>query len=96
MPKIKPWYDKLLCLYIILIVRVMVMLWWSGAWCGAHRVCVTVKTVGEKLETLQLPALKMRRMLKGAQSKVLCTDWSPDKRHIVSSSQVNTIYIYIN
>ncbi|KAJ8717540.1 hypothetical protein PYW07_005470 [Mythimna separata] len=55
---------------------------------------VTLKTVGEKLESLQLPALKMRRMLKGANSKVLCTDWSPDKRHIVSSSQDGKVLVW--
>jgi len=32
--------------------------------------------------------IKARRVLKGHQAKVLCADWSSDKRHIVSSSQV--------
>ncbi len=37
-----------------------------------------------------IPALnvKVRRVLKGHQGKVLSLAWSLDKRHIVSSSQV--------
>uniref|UniRef100_S4PTB3 Gbeta5 n=3 Tax=Pararge aegeria TaxID=116150 RepID=S4PTB3_9NEOP len=36
----------------------------------------------------------MRRVLKGHQSKVLCCDWSPDKRHLVSSSQDGKLIIW--
>ena len=31
---------------------------------------------------------QVRRSLKGHNAKVLCLDWSTDKRHLVSSSQV--------
>lgn len=33
-------------------------------------------------------------MLKGHQAKVLCSDWCPDKRHIVSSSQDGKLIIW--
>lgn len=38
--------------------------------------------------------IKPRRVLKGHQAKVLCSDWSPDKRHIVSSSQDGKLIIW--
>lgn len=38
--------------------------------------------------------IKPRRILKGHQAKVLCSDWSPDKRHIVSSSQDGKLIIW--
>ena len=38
--------------------------------------------------------IKPRRVLKGHQAKVLCSDWSPDKRHIVSSSQDGKMIIW--
>ncbi|PSN57997.1 Guanine nucleotide-binding protein subunit beta-2 [Blattella germanica] len=47
-----------------------------------------VSTVAERLEVINFLNIKPRRVLKGHQAKVLCSDWSPDKRHIVSSSQV--------
>lgn len=50
-----------------------------------------VSCVAERLEPVNFPNLKLRRVLKGHQAKVLCSDWSPDKRHIVSSSQVITL-----
>ncbi|CAG9564389.1 unnamed protein product [Danaus chrysippus] len=50
--------------------------------------------VAERLETINFPTLKLRRMLKGHQAKVLCADWSPDKRHIVSSSQDGKLIIW--
>lgn len=40
--------------------------------------------------------IKPRRVLKGHQAKVLCADWSSDKRHIVSSSQVATTILMHN
>lgn len=49
---------------------------------------ITVSTVAERLEVINYMNIKPRRVLKGHQAKVLCSDWSPDKRHIVSSSQV--------
>lgn len=54
-------------------------------------VCIVynlVATVAERLEIINYMNIKPRRVLKGHQAKVLCSDWSPDKRHIVSSSQV--------
>lgn len=47
-----------------------------------------VATVAERLDIINYMNIKPRRTLKGHQAKVLCSDWSPDKRHIVSSSQV--------
>lgn len=44
--------------------------------------------VAERLEEVTFLNIKPRRLLKGNQAKMLCCDWSPDKRHIVSSSQV--------
>lgn len=51
-------------------------------------------SVAERLETLSYPTLKVRRVLKGHQAKVLCCDWHPDKRHLVSSSQVSVECCY--
>ncbi|XP_022243567.1 guanine nucleotide-binding protein subunit beta-2-like [Limulus polyphemus] len=50
---------------------------------------VALYTVAERLDPLPPLNIKPRRVLKGHQGKVLCSDWSLDKRHIVSSSQVN-------
>lgn len=55
-----------------------------------------VSTVSQRLEGMGQLTIKPRRLLKGHQAKVLCADWSSDKRHIVSSSQVfkiNSMYI---
>lgn len=49
---------------------------------------VLVASVADRLEAINCINVKPRRILKGHQAKVLCSDWSPDKRHIVSSSQV--------
>ena len=51
--------------------------------------------VSERLESVQQLNIKPRRVLKGHQGKVLCMDWSSDKRHIVSSSQVLTQQFFI-
>ncbi|VEN60711.1 unnamed protein product [Callosobruchus maculatus] len=48
---------------------------------------VTLATVADRLDIINYMNIKPRRTLKGHQAKVLCSDWSPDKRHIVSSSQ---------
>lgn len=55
-------------------------------------------TVADRLDVISYMNIKPRRVLKGHQAKVLCSDWSPDKRHIVSSSQViNTIHnLFLN
>lgn len=49
---------------------------------------ILVASVADRLEVINCINVKPRRILKGHQAKVLCSDWSPDKRHIVSSSQV--------
>ena len=51
----------------------------------------TVSTVAQRLENVGQLNIKPRRVLKGHQGKVLSLDWSHDKRHLVSSSQVNII-----
>ena len=47
-----------------------------------------VKEVADKVETLVFTPLKVRRILKGHQGKVLCQNWAQDRRRMVSSSQV--------
>ena len=49
----------------------------------------TVVQVAETIEPVQGMNVKVRRSLKGHNAKVLCLDWSTDKRHLVSSSQVS-------
>lgn len=56
---------------------------------SARNFLFSVSTVADKLEIITFLNIKLRRILKGHQAKVLCSDWSPDKRHIVSSSQVS-------
>ena len=53
-----------------------------------------VSTVAERLEAIPFVNIKPRRVLKGHQAKVLCTGWSPDKRHIVSSSQDGKLIVW--
>ena len=48
----------------------------------------------ENVDNLGPLAVKTRRVLKGHQSKVLCMDWSADKRHLVSSSQDGKIIVW--
>ncbi|GBP67670.1 Guanine nucleotide-binding protein subunit beta-5 [Eumeta japonica] len=55
---------------------------------------VTLASVAERLEPVSFLNLKPRRVLKGHQAKVLCSDWSPDKRHIVSSSQDGKVIVW--
>ncbi|XP_017776830.1 PREDICTED: guanine nucleotide-binding protein subunit beta-5-like [Nicrophorus vespilloides] len=55
---------------------------------------VTLASVAERLEIINYMNIKPRRTLKGHQAKVLCSDWSPDKRHIVSSSQDGKMIIW--
>lgn len=50
---------------------------------------ILVASIADRLEATNCINVKPRRILKGHQAKVLCSDWSPDKRHIVSSSQVS-------
>ncbi|GFR17593.1 guanine nucleotide-binding protein subunit beta-5 [Trichonephila clavata] len=55
---------------------------------------VALSKVAERLEPIQNLNIKPRRILKGHQGKVLCSDWSLDKRHIVSSSQDGKMIIW--
>nr|CAI5849765.1 unnamed protein product [Callosobruchus analis] len=55
---------------------------------------VTLATVADRLDIINYMNIKPRRTLKGHQAKVLCSDWSPDKRHIVSSSQDGKMIIW--
>lgn len=49
---------------------------------------LSVKDVSQRIDSLLLSPLKVRRILKGHQGKVLCLNWAQDRRHLVSSSQV--------
>lgn len=51
-----------------------------------------MQQAAERLEALAPLNIKQRRVLKGHNSKVLCMDWSQDKRHIVSCSQVSNFF----
>ena len=53
-----------------------------------------VSSVASKLEPLAGWTIKQRRILKGHQGKVLCLDWSTDKRHLVSSSQDGKMIVW--
>ncbi|CAG9127677.1 unnamed protein product [Plutella xylostella] len=53
-----------------------------------------VASVAERLEAVNFPNLKPRRVLKGHQSKVLAADWAPDKRRLVSSSQDGKVIVW--
>ena len=53
----------------------------------------TVVQVSEGIEAVHGLNVKVRRSLKGHNAKVLCLDWSIDKRHLVSSSQVTMICV---
>ena len=49
----------------------------------------SVVQVAEGIEAVNSLNVKVRRSLRGHNAKVLCLDWSIDKRHLVSSSQVS-------
>lgn len=53
-----------------------------------------VSSIADRLEVINYLNIKPRRILKGHQAKVLCSNWSPDKRHIVSSSQDGKLIIW--
>lgn len=53
-----------------------------------------VSAAAERIEMITFINIKPRRVLKGHTAKVLCCDWSPDKRHIVSSSQDGKLCIW--
>ncbi|XP_077556596.1 guanine nucleotide-binding protein subunit beta-5 [Haemaphysalis longicornis] len=55
---------------------------------------VSVTSLAGAVEPLKELNIKLRRVLKGHQGKVLCSDWSQDKRHIVSSSQDGKMIIW--
>ena len=48
----------------------------------------TLSEFGSGVDILIQTISQVRRSLKGHNAKVLCLDWSTDKRHLVSSSQV--------
>ena len=52
-----------------------------------------MKATSDKLSSVSVN-MKVRRSLKGHQSKVLCSDWSTDKRHLVSSAQDGQIIVW--
>lgn len=53
-----------------------------------------VSAAADRIEMITFINIKPRRVLKGHTAKVLCSDWSPDKRHIVSSSQDGKLIIW--
>ncbi|KAK3927510.1 Guanine nucleotide-binding protein subunit beta-5a [Frankliniella fusca] len=55
---------------------------------------VTLSSVAERLDMISLLNVKPRRVLRGHQAKVLCSDWCADKRHIVSSSQDGKMIVW--
>uniref|UniRef100_A0A914DHK0 WD_REPEATS_REGION domain-containing protein n=1 Tax=Acrobeloides nanus TaxID=290746 RepID=A0A914DHK0_9BILA len=55
---------------------------------------IPIQQAAERLEPLSQLSIKQRRILKGHASKVLCMDWSLDKRHIVSSSQDGKVIVW--
>ncbi|XP_014672249.1 PREDICTED: guanine nucleotide-binding protein subunit beta-5-like [Priapulus caudatus] len=55
---------------------------------------VTLPDVAGRLESIPSLNIKVRRVLKGHQGKVLAMDWSQDKRHIVSSSQDGKMIVW--
>lgn len=56
---------------------------------------IAVSTVAVRLELITFMNIKPRRVLKGHQAKVLCSDWNKkNKRHIVSSSQDGKLIIW--
>lgn len=58
------------------------------------QVWISVSSIADRLEVISYLNIKPRRILKGHQAKVLCSNWSPDKRHIVSSSQDGKLIIW--
>lgn len=63
-------------------------------WVKAYSLLLSVTTIADRLEMITFINIKPRRVLKGLPTKVLCSDWSPDKRHIVSSSQDGKLTIW--
>ncbi|XP_064618687.1 guanine nucleotide-binding protein subunit beta-5-like [Lineus longissimus] len=55
---------------------------------------VDMTVVAQRLDSLSTFNIKQRRVLKGHQGKVLCMDWSADKRHVVSSSQDGKMIVW--
>ncbi|CAI4222399.1 unnamed protein product [Auanema sp. JU1783] len=55
---------------------------------------IPIQQAAERLPELQNMGIKQRRILKGHVGKVLCMDWSLDRRHIVSSSQDGKVIVW--
>ncbi|CAH3038298.1 unnamed protein product [Pocillopora meandrina] len=53
-----------------------------------------LKDVAQRVDNLLHSPLKVRRILKGHQGKVLCLDWAQDRRHLVSSSQDGKVIVW--
>ncbi|VEL30743.1 unnamed protein product [Protopolystoma xenopodis] len=50
--------------------------------------------MSQNLDPLPALHIKVRRILKGHQGKVLCLSWSQDKRHLISSSQDGKLHVW--
>ncbi|XP_075250402.1 guanine nucleotide-binding protein subunit beta-5-like [Convolutriloba macropyga] len=55
---------------------------------------VELTTAAAKLEVVTNLNMKVRRLLKGHQGKVLSMDWSTDRRHCVSTSQDGKMLVW--
>ncbi|EGT32964.1 hypothetical protein CAEBREN_14713 [Caenorhabditis brenneri] len=55
---------------------------------------IPIQQAAERLDVMGQLGVKQRRILKGHVGKVLCMDWSLDKRHIVSSSQDGKVIVW--
>lgn len=55
---------------------------------------IPIQQAAERLDVMGALGVKQRRILKGHVGKVLCMDWSLDKRHIVSSSQDGKVIVW--
>lgn len=55
---------------------------------------IPIEQAADRLSPLPHTGIKSRRLLKGHAGKVLCMDWSMDKRHIVSSSQDGKVIVW--
>ena len=53
-----------------------------------------VTTAAAKLDVVANLNMKVRRLLKGHQGKVLSMDWSTDRRHCVSTSQDGKMLVW--
>jgi WD40 repeat protein len=52
-----------------------------------------LKTAADNLPAVSVN-MKVRRTLKGHQSKVLCSAWSSDKRHLATTAQDGKVIVW--